>query len=193
MAHRRRGAVVLLATALVVSPTGCAGDGSGEDPSGSAPVATEETDPGQTEQPGESDTVDPSVAIAEGAGCEPGPGDLSDGQWYGTVEDLTSDELGLDLACWFIGEDAVMAAEEDGEESPPPNDYYVRDESADVRTVPIDPAATVVMYPTGSPESQEGTVPDLIDAAETRGGFPYGVWIEVVAGSIVSLQEQWVP
>lgn len=179
--------------ALAVALTGCGSDDPGGDPNDSPTVAAGETDPGQTGEPEETAIVDPSIPVPEGSGCEPGPGDLPDGQWYGTVEDLTTDELELDLACWFIGEDAVMAADEDGAESPPPNDYYVRDAGDEERTVPVSPDATVVMYPTGSPEQQSGTVADLIEVAETRDGFPFGVWIEVVDGSIVDLQEQWVP
>lgn len=152
-----------------------------------------ETGPSQSEEPEESAAVDPSVPVAEGSGCEPGAEELPDGQWYGTVQGLTAEELELDVACWYIGEDAAMAAEEDGEESPPPNDYYVRDVDDEVSVVPVAPDATAVVYPTTSPESQEGSVADLVATAETRGGFPYGVWVEVVDGAVVSLQEQWVP
>jgi hypothetical protein len=195
MAGRLGSGVGVLAMALVVVMTGCGGDAPGEDPTDAATTSpTDETGPTRTVEPDPSEIEDANVARPEGSGCDPGPGDLPDGLWFGSVVGLTPDELELDLACWFIGEDAALAAQADGEESPPPNDYYVRDESTDVRSVPVDPAATAVSYPTADPTDEEsGTVADLVAVAETRGGFPYGVWIEVEDGTVVSLQEQWVP
>lgn len=189
MAQRCGRAVGLLAVALVMVVTGCAGEEPDDGTTGSAEVSG----PTRTVEPTQSGTVDPRVAVPEGSGCEPGPGALPDGQWFGTVVGLTTDELHLDLACWFIGQDATMAAEEDGAESPPPDDFYVRDTSEEVRTVPVGPDASVVMYPTGSPQERTGTVAELVAVAETRDGFPFGVWIEVSGGVVVGLQEQWVP
>ena len=187
MAHRRRDGVVgVLAVALVVAMTGCAGDGSGDGPTGEDTV-----DPTRTVEA--TTSVDPDLPVAEGAGCDVVEGDLPDGRWFGTVTDLSPESVELDIACWFIGEDAVIAAEQDGEESPPPNDYYVRDESSDTTTVAIGPDAVAVFYPSGSPDGESGTVADLVAASEERGGFPYGVWIEVSDGVVVSVDEQWVP
>ena len=187
MGHRRRHEVVVgLTVALVVAMTGCAGDGS------DGPAGGEDTiDPTRTVEA--TTSVDPDVPVAEGAGCDVGEGDLPDGRWFGSVTDLSEDSVELDIACWFIGEDAVIAAEQDGEESPPPNDYYVRDESSDTTTVAIGPDAVAVFYPSGSPDGESGTVADLVAASEERGGFPYGVWIEVSDGVVVSVDEQWVP
>ena len=190
MAQRRGRAVGILPAAVAVAVaaalTGCAG---GEDASDSA---TGDSGPTRTVESTRTEAADPSVAAAEGAGCEPGTAP-ADGRWYGTVVSLTPDVLELDVACWFIGEDAVMAADEDGAESPPPDDYYVRDTDDEVSTLAVGPNATVVMFPTGSPEQQEGTVPELIDVAESRDGYPFGVWVEVAGGAVVSIQEQWVP
>ena len=187
MAHRRRHDLHVLAVALVVALTGCAGDGSGDASDGTDGTV----DPTRTVE--STTSVDPDVPVAEGAGCDTGDGDLADGRWFGVVEALSTDSVELDIACWFIGEDAVIAAEEDGAESPPPNDYYVRDESADTTTVAVAPDATAVFYPTGSPDGETGTVADLLAASEDRDGFPYGVWVEIADGVVTSLEEQWVP
>ena len=187
MGHRRGDGVAVLAVALVVALTGCAGDGSADAPDGTDGT----TDPTRTVEP--TTSVDPDLPVPEGAGCDVGDGDLADGRWFGVVETLRTDSIELDIACWFIGEDAAIAAEEDGEESPPPNDYYVRDESDDRSTVAVAPDATAVFYPTGSPDGETGTVEDIIDASQERDGFPYGVWVEVADGVVTSLEEQWVP
>ena len=179
----------ILTVAAVAAAAALAGCSGGEDPRDSA---TDGPGPTRTVEATRPVATDPNVAVAEGSGCEPGAAP-ADGRWYGTVVTLTEDVLELDVACWFIGEDAVMAADEDGAESPPPNDYYVRDADDEVSTLPVGAAATVVMSPTGSPDQQEGTVPDLITVAESRDGYPFGVWVEVVGGAVVSIQEQWVP
>ncbi|MGA8044917.1 MAG: hypothetical protein WCA30_01500 [Dermatophilaceae bacterium] len=187
MAHRRRDGVGVLAVALVVALAGCVGDGSGD-----GPDSTDGTvDPTRTVEA--TTSVDPDVPVAEGAGCDVGEGELPDGRWFGTVDALSAESVELDIACWFIGEDAVIAAEEDGEESPPPNDYYVRNDSTDTTTVAVAPDAVAVFFPTGGPDGSSGTVADLVAASEDRGGYPYGVWIEVSDGVVVSVDEQWVP
>lgn len=187
MAHRRRDGVGVLAVALVVALAGCTGDGAGDESGGTDGTV----DPTRTVE--STTSVDPDVPVAEGAGCDVDEGDLPDGRWFGSVEDLSQDSVELDIACWFIGEDAAIAAEEDGEESPPPNDYYVRNESTDTTTVGIDPEAVAVFYPTGGPDGESGTVADLVAASEDRGGYPYGIWIEVSDGVVMSVDEQWVP
>ena len=190
MAQRRGRATAVLAVAALAGLTGCA---DGEAPGTGVTSSAQEPGPTRTVEPAQSETIDPGVAAAAGSGCEPGAGVLSDGRWYGTVVSLTTDELELDVACWFIGEDAVMAADEDGEESPPPNDYYVRDEDDATSTVPVAAEASVIMYPSDTPQERLGTVAELIEVAESRDGFPYGVWVEVADGGAVSIMEQWVP
>lgn len=185
---------MVAAVLLAIVASGCADEGVGSDGPTSSTVTAGTAGPDTTEAPEDpAATVDEDGAIPEGSGCDPGHGDLPDGQWFGTVVDLTPDELELNLACWFIGEDAALAAEEDGEESPPPNDYYVRDTSAGTIRVGLAPEASTLIHRDGSAEGVSGTVDDLITAGEERGGFPYGVWIEVVDGAAVSVHEQWVP
>ena len=131
---------------------------------------------------------------AEGSGCSPGPGPLGDGEWYGDVVTTGATSIEFDLACWFTGDAATRAAAEDGEESPPPNDYYVRNDSDTLRTAPIGAGAEVIWFPEfGDPTSEATTTyDDWIVAVEER-GFLVASWLTIEGGEVVSIREQWVP
>jgi hypothetical protein len=132
---------------------------------------------------------------AEGSGCTPGEGDLPDGEWYGGVVEAEGNTIGFDLACWFTGDAAARAAAEDGEESPPPNDYYVRNANPSVRTITVGPDVEVVWYPDfGDPGSEATTTfAEWIGGLSGRGEFIPGIWLEIEDGDVVGIQEQWVP
>jgi len=86
--------------------------------------------------------------LADRSGCTPGTTQhLPDGVWYGDFVSATSSHLEFDLACWFYGDAATIAAAEDGEESPPPNDYYVRNSNPLVRTLSVGDGAIVRWMP----------------------------------------------
>ena len=132
---------------------------------------------------------------ALGSGCAPGDGQLPDGRWFGYVSAADSSALTFDLACFFVGSAAAEAATEDGEESPPPNDYYVRNASDLLRAVAVSPATTATWFPTGDPA-------DVLTAAyeqwvESRTAWPEevlpGVWLDVTDGKVVAVEEQYVP
>lgn len=188
MARGWRQGLTTAAVLLAAAVSGCSCDSLTPERTTEPLQTTTQTPP---VEPGATD--DRGAPVPEGSGCEPGPGDLPDGRWFGIVTTLADDEIELDLACWFVGESAVLAAQEDGEESPPPNDYYIRDAGADAARARVAPDASVLYHPNGSPQGVSGTVDDLIRSGEERGGYPYGVWIDVVDGEAVSVQEQWVP
>jgi hypothetical protein len=105
----------------------------------------------------------------------------------------TSDTVDFDLACWFTGQAAVDAATEDGEESPPPNDYYVRNTNEQMRTLSVSPDADVTFYPTGDPNAEaHGTLTEWRAMVEERGPY-FGVWLDVTGGEVTTITEQWVP
>jgi hypothetical protein len=134
-----------------------------------------------------------SNELAEGSGCTPGAGDLPDGDWFGFVTDRGEGSIEFDLACWFTGDAAILASAEDGEESPPPNDYYVRNVNAETRSVPLGAEVEVVFYPDGDP-NHETTVAyaDWSALVEER-GYELGVWLEIRDGVIAAIAEKWVP
>jgi len=128
-----------------------------------------------------------------GSGCTPGDTvTLPEGEWYGVVVSASPSGIEFDLACWSTGQAAVAAAAEDGAE-PPPNDYYVRNDNPQIRSLPVSSESDVVWYPTGDPAS-EAVVPftDWLDGATARGYF-FGVWLDVIDGEVFRMREQWVP
>jgi hypothetical protein len=142
-------------------------------------------------------TAPPGTAPADGAsgsGCSPGDGaTLPEGEWFGFVQSTSASSIEFDLACWFTGEAAVDAAAEDGEESPPPNDYYIRNDNPLIRSLAVSSAAEVTWYPTGDPAS-EAVVSFEEWAEEVVGrGFMFGVWLDVIDGQVLEIREQWVP
>lgn len=138
--------------------------------------------------------------MPETSNCTPGEGDLTDGIWFGYVTAAADTAFELDLACWFSGDAAVEAAAADGEESPPPNDYYVRNENNLSRRLTPAQNLQVTWYESGDPFSDQ--VGDYAAWIERRtvihqemgiAEFPFGVWITLVAGEVTELTEMWVP
>ena len=157
-------------------------------PTSTEPVSTSTTPPS---------TAPPSTAPAGGAsgsGCSPGDSvALPEGEWFGFVESASASGIEFDLACWFTGQAAVDAAAEDGEESPPPNDYYVRNDNPTLRSLGVSSDTEVIWYPTGDPAS-EAVVSFEEWAEDVVGrGFMFGVWLAVIDGEVYEIREQWVP
>lgn len=140
-------------------------------------------------------TLPDTNSLAEGSGCTPGTTDsLPDGEWFGYVDEAGAEELDFDLACWFTGDAAARAAAEDGEESPPPNDYYVRNANPGLRTLSVADNTEVTWLPNPGDPTTEETVSysDWLEGRQARGYQP-GVWLEIEDGAIVDIREQYVP
>jgi len=130
--------------------------------------------------------------VPEGSGCSPQGETLPDGTWFGLITEATPEAIEFDLACWFVGDDAEQAATEDGF-GPVNNDYYVRNASEKVRTVPAADATQVAFHPEGIPDQVEtATLAEYLTAVEDR-GFVFGVWLTVENGAVTQVREQWVP
>jgi hypothetical protein len=138
----------------------------------------------------------PVVERADGSGCTPASVDtLPAGRWFGFIADVQPEELSFDLACWFTGSAAVEAAAEDGEESPPPNDYHIRNENDRVRVHPVDSATEVVWLPNpGDPATAETVSYDEWLTGRAARSYNPGVWLTVTDDShVVRIEEQYVP
>jgi hypothetical protein len=109
------------------------------------------------------------------------------------VTSRSENSLEFDLACWFSGDAAIQASAEDGEESPPPNDYYVRNTNPATRDVAVGEVVEVTFYPDGDPNNVlEIDYDDWAGMVATR-GFELGVWLDIENGAIAEIHEQWVP
>ncbi|HSO49466.1 MAG TPA: hypothetical protein VLS86_02875 [Acidimicrobiia bacterium] len=175
-------------TSTTTGPTTTVAPTTTEAPTTTVPPATT-TSASTTTSESDSDTND----LAEGSGCTPGGGPLPDGEWFGLVTSRGDDSIEFDLACWFTGDAATQAAAEDGEESPPPNDYYVRNANPETREVPVASGAEVVFFPDGDPNNEEVLAYADWAARVDERGYELGAWLEVEEGSITEIREQWVP
>jgi hypothetical protein len=195
----RRLTPLLLATALLVS---CAEDGTeGTTTTFASPGTTSTTQPADTTTTvpaGTTTTAVPPTTLDAGlaperSGCTPGTDQLPDGEWYVVLVDFDSDGITYDLACWFIGDAAIAASAEDGEESPPPNDYYVRNENELVRELAVASDVPVTWYPSGDPNDVgQGSFSDWVEFLDTRPYF-LGIWVIISSGEVTEIVEQWVP
>jgi hypothetical protein len=142
-----------------------------------------------------SRVVSATLERATGSGCSPGGADqLPDGRWFGYRTSSDSKSVSFDLACWFSGRAAEAAAAEDGEESPPPNDYHIRNLDDRERPVPVDPAAVVTWLPSpGDPSSATTISYSEWNASQPGRQLRPGIWLTVRAGMIVAIEEQFQP
>ncbi len=130
---------------------------------------------------------------ALGSGCTPDSDVLEDGRWYGFVVEADENGVDFDLACWFEGSAAADAAAEDGEESPPPNDYHVRNANDQLRSIDVWDSAFVTWLPTADPaDTRISPYAEWLAEWPDRSYHP-GVWLEIEDGIIVHIDEQYVP
>lgn len=208
---RRSGALLGLIAVIVLATAACSSDDGTADTTTSttapattttapvtttiAPVTTTAAPVTTTTVAVTTTTVDTNT-LADGSGCTPGDGELPDGLWYGVVATATDAELGFDLACWFSGNAAVLASAADGEESPPPNDYYVRNVSDHVRPIAVAGDAEVTWLPSVGDPTTEATVAyaEWLVGRDQRGvELQPGIWLTIEGGEATSIVEQYVP
>ncbi len=201
-----RKAISLLAAIALV--TACSGGETTDEPTTSTADAelttTTSAAPGTTFAP--TTTVEPSTTTTqaattttvdpmapEGSGCEPGTDDLPDGEWYGGVREFDASGIGFDLACLFTGEAAIAASAEDGEESPPPNDYYVRNQNEQVRRLDVAADTPCTWYTSGDPNDEvNGTFSEWVEFLGTQEAY-LGIWVTIEGGQVTEITEWWVP
>lgn len=121
---------------------------------------------------------------------------VTSAQWEGDTPELT-----VDYAQLLTGDEAAAAATAAGEESPPPNDYFILNENPRLRTFPVDVGQTVRMTSSAGgtrPEGYEMVFSEWYDAySGMSGSFP-GIrdvpyWIEIENGTVVRIEEQYLP
>jgi|GEM_PF-736695 len=116
--------------------------------------------------------------------------------------------VSADYVQWFVGEEANVAAREDGaipEDETVPNDYYIRNDNPQIRQLVLSPAAPVVLQACFDPGPCVTTVgvtvdqwSQLVGGAEPDGWIWYGggalpYWLTVRDGEIIQVVEQYLP
>jgi hypothetical protein len=134
---------------------------------------------------------------------------IEDGRNFAFVKkvDTSSDPMTVtyDLAYFLTGDEAARAAKDHGDESPPPNDYYVVNDNPKLRTVALAPDARLVLldWTACCDDTFAGSLEDFarainrgreitVDGAIYKGGMsPY--WLVARGGTIVRIEEQYLP
>lgn len=189
----RRPRVIHLFAMVCFIAAGCSAEGGNV--TTTADVATTTADTTTTSAPTPTTQPTDTNDLASGSGCKPGSVDsLPDGEWYGFIVDVDESAAEFDLACWFTGDAAEMAASEDGAESPPPNDYYVRNESEAPRTLAVGSSAEVEYLTNSGDPTTEATSSYAEWSAEWEiDEFVPGYWVTVEDGVVTQIVQQYVP
>jgi hypothetical protein len=178
----RLAAVAVLAGVLTVGVAACGSDDSPSGGGGAQPAATTAA-PGATAAPATRQPAEPAV--------------LGNGRHPVILKqvNVAGRTVTFDLIQWFEGEAAAKAAAEDGQESPPPNDYYTRNVNPRLRTLPVTAGARLTLtrltvdQGTGN---AAGAVPVDLATVAAR-GRNHIFWATVQGGQILRLEEQYIP
>ena len=103
----------------------------------------------------------------------------------------------LDLIQFFTGDAATKAAAEDGEESPPPNDYYIRNVNPRLRTLPVAADAPITVNVLAAQTTGSATKDVSVTLAKLASYFPNSgtppFWITVEQGQVTRIAQQYLP
>src|SRR4030095_774419 len=92
---------------------------------------------------------------------------------------------------FYQGEQAPIEAAKDRQESPPPNDVYIRNVSARLRTLPVAADATITVN--GLLATQTDTPVTLAKLASLTRSYSPVFRITVRNGGVVKIAEVWLP
>ena len=180
-----------LALALLVT-SGCSND---QEPA-AAPSLSEPAAPAPASPTSGTATSPSSAPDQPTAGAS---SDLTDGRHAARITrvDAAGGRVTVDVVQFFLGEDAIRAAREDGaEEVPPPNDVWIRNTSRALRTLPVSPDAPITVNVHGAAESGSSTkniAKTLAELAEIDGIEDGIFWLTVADGQVTRIAEQYLP
>lgn len=149
-----------------------------------------------------SDSPSPSPTPEPSTGPTASPV-LDDGRHFVFVKELPGappDRMTFDLAEFLTGDAAAEAATEHGDESPPPNDYYIVNDNPRLRTLAIAPDAELRILDWADCCSSFvvgdlGLLADALAHGDPTGTYrpssPF--WITVSGGAIATIEEQYLP
>jgi hypothetical protein len=124
---------------------------------------------------------------------------LADGRHPAYLKTVDPDRptITFDLIQFFTGEAATKAAAEDGEESPPPNDYYIRNVNSRLRTLPVRSDAPITVNVLAAQSTGSSTKDVTVTLDELASYFPNSgtapFWITVAQGQVTKIAQQFLP
>jgi hypothetical protein len=151
-----------------------------------------------------------AVAAGCAGGSDTAPA-LEDGRHFGYIRSVETSSapatIELDVAEFLTGEDANMAAVDDGvipDGEPVPNDYYIRNEDTSAAPIPVssEVAVTHIQCPDSCTEGIPGEFDDFAGAFDDPGesslsdeyrGAESQYWVTVRHGEAVAIDEQYLP
>jgi hypothetical protein len=202
MRPTRAIATILLVAGLAAAGCGNAepdqrGTASGQPPSLTAPATTTRPSTGApaTSRPPATHTP---ATTNRGAGSEPAV--LTDGRHPVRLKTVDPDRrrVTFDVIQFYFGEDAAREAAKDHKESPPPNDYYIRNVNPRLRTLPVRSDATITVntlaagYTGSAIKNVQVQLYRLDIMLDFRGSSP-PFWITVRNDQVTRIAEQYIP
>jgi hypothetical protein len=171
-------AAVILATAAVATSSYFALSTGTHHPSATPPAAP-------------ANSVVETPTGADGATSEPVV--LADGRHPVLLKTIDPGRgtVTFDLIQFFRDEEATIEAAKDHQESPPPNDSYMRNVNPRLRTLPVRADATITANQLAG--SNQDVPVSLARLASLTGDGSGVFWITVRGDQVVRIGEQWLP
>jgi hypothetical protein len=157
---------------------------------------------GGSEEPGGAGGTTATSAAPASTAAGPATSEpvvLADGRHpvYLKTVDPDRQTITFDLIQFFTGEAATKAAAEDGEESPPPNDYYIRNVNPRLRTLPVAADAPITVNVLAAQSTGSSTKDVSVTLAKLASYFPNSgtppFWITVSQGQVTKIAQQFLP
>jgi len=184
-------AVAVLGLTALLAATGCS---TGQQKPAAAPPTTAASIPATPTTP---PSTGPTTGSASGDRAD--GTDLRDGRHPALVRrvDAAGRRITVDVIQLYFGAAADRAALEDhASEIPPANDYWIRNVSTRLRTLPVAPGAHITVNVHGALESGNSTT-DVRKTLDQFGGIEHldtGVfWLTLSDGRVTRIAEQYLP
>lgn len=146
---------------------------------------------GQTEVPAAADPAaeEPTAAT-----------EVQPGLVQGIINDGGTWKLTIDYVQFLTGAEAATAAAAHGDESPPPNDFYVVNDNPKIREFPVQAGIGVVVVTNNDGTSDPGGHPLSLSQWASALNGPSGpvfrstiYWVTVTNGTITAINAQYTP
>jgi hypothetical protein len=156
---------------------------------------------GGSKQPGGASgaTATTAAAVSTAAPTTTEPVVLADGRHPVYLKKVDPDRqtITFDLIQFYTGDAATKAALEDHKESPPPNDYYIRNVNPRLRTLPVRVDAPITVNVLAAEATGSATKDVPVTLAKLASYFPNTgtppFWITVDLGQVTKIAQQFLP